>query len=78
MQDKTNYLEEVLNTMDGKPVPVPSSWGGYRLLPVSFDFVDISVSYSRRLFYELDTKGVESPTKSLKERQPWKLSEKMP
>ncbi len=80
MQDKTQYLEEVLNKYDGITVPVPESWGGFRLLPTYFDFVDINVSYSQRVCYELRTSpiGNATPAKSLQEHQPWKVYEKMP
>ena len=30
--------EKLLNKFDGKPVPRPASWGGYRLKPATFEF----------------------------------------
>jgi pyridoxine/pyridoxamine 5'-phosphate oxidase len=64
-------LEEILNSMDGKKIETPEAWGGFRLVPTSFDFVDISVAYSMRVLYEIDTS--KSQFLGPKEQKPWKI-----
>lgn len=52
LQDYLTQIKQKFGRENCPPVPLPEAWGGYRITPVSIEFLDLSsISPTRRLRY---------------------------
>jgi len=55
--DLANYTREVFSQYAEKEVPLPKKWGGYRLEPLSIDFLDAGVPWNMRVLWSREGKA---------------------
>lgn len=52
-------MEEVRIKYKAAPIPQPTAWSGYRLVPSSIEFLDLSVPGGERVRYDRTGTGID-------------------